>query len=198
MTTPTPPPFPGTRRQEYEVLLIEWLEPHPDNPRTHDKAAIASSLQTNGFYGAAVVRQLGPERYQILAGHGRVDGARDKGLPAVPCVVVEANDVEAIRILLADNATSDRAGYDRDVLDRVLEELGSLEGTGFDVELDELARFIDEDERDPEPDPVDDGDDDDFEREYGLVLTFDDEAEQEAAYTHLRDLGYERIRVVNV
>lgn len=183
------------REQEYRVLPIRELSPHPDNPRIHDQAAIDSSMEVNGFYGAVVVRELAPGSYQILAGHGRVESATRKGLESVPCIVVVADDVAAVKVMLADNATSDRAGYDRDILDRVLEELGDLTGTGFDVELEELAKFVDEDERtpDPEPDP-----EPDFVREYGLVLTFDSESEQEAAYAALVELGYESIRVVNV
>jgi hypothetical protein len=186
------------REQQFLTLPIVQLVPHPDNPRTHDEAAIDSSMETNDFYGTVTVRELPADdglpaqAWQILAGHGRVESARRKGIAEVPCMVVVADDVEAIRILLADNATSDRAGYNRDILDRVLEELGDLTGTGFDVDLEELAVFVDEDEKIvPEPD------DEDFERQFGLVIECRDEDHQRELYDRFVAEGL-TVRVVAI
>lgn len=66
-------------------------------------------------------------------------------LAELPIIDLDVDDDEAERILLADNATSDRAGWDRPALAEQLasiqERRGTLEGTGFGrADLDALRR----------------------------------------------------------
>lgn len=173
--------------QRYEVVPIDCLEPHPENPNSGDLAAIGESISANRFYGATLVRELAPGRYQILAGEHRWRELREKGSDVIPVIIASTDDeVHAIRILLADNETAKRSTYRPDVLTRVLQQLPSLEGTGFYQEdLEDLARL--EDERvEPDPGP-DEGKD--FTREYGIVVTFDDEESQAGFYEWLLENG---------
>lgn len=191
--------------QRYEVVPIDLLEPHPANPNVGDRAAIAESIAVSGFYGSTLVRELSPGRYQILAGEHRWRELIEAGSTEIPVIIVEAeDDVKALRILLADNETARRARYKPDVLAQVLSSLGSLEGTGF--ELDALQKL--EEERIPAPgeDELTDGEtggdgEREFVREYGIVVTFEDEEAQAGFYDWLLEHGgleAHQIRVVSI
>lgn len=129
------PPVRGTAivSQEYEMVPVGAVEPHPDNVNQGDVAAIVQSIQHNRFYGAVTVQRSSS---RILAGKHRWLAARECGLELVPVIWVDVDDQEAIRIMLADNRTT-RLGVDdpaalADLLQRVQDDTGSLSGTGFD------------------------------------------------------------------
>jgi DNA modification methylase len=129
--------------QEYDLVPVDALKPHPRNPRRGDTVVIAESIIQNGFYGA-VVAQKGTGL--ILAGNHRWKAAKDAGATEIPVVWVEADDKQALRILLADNRTNDLAGYDdkalADLLSQVIEG-GGLTGTGYDqAAVDELLASL--------------------------------------------------------
>lgn len=122
------------RNQDYALVPVGELRPHPANPRKGDLGAIARSVQVNGFYGA-VVAQRGTG--YILAGNHRWRAARGEGLRQVPVLWVDCTDEDARRILLADNRTNDVAGYDEDALAKLLDGMRAgegLEGTGWTPE----------------------------------------------------------------
>jgi hypothetical protein len=98
--------------------------------------------------------------------------AKEVGLKQVPVVWVECDDLVAKRILLADNRTSDVAGYDEEKLGdllRELQEAGMLKGSGYDAKF--VANLLEEltdepfytrkvevpiyEPREPEPPPLD-------------------------------------------
>lgn len=119
--------------QEYELVDIDRLKPHPENPRKGDKQAIARSITSNGFYGTVVVQK---STGFILAGNHRWEAARSEKLKQLPVCWVDVSDAEARRILLADNKTADDAAYNDVELAKLLldiqTEVGSLEGTGYE------------------------------------------------------------------
>lgn len=133
---PNPPPRPHIPT---DTVPIADLTPHPDNPRQGDIGAIATSIETNGWYGT-VVAQFSTKR--ILAGNHRVEAARHLGITEVPVSWVDVDDATARRILLADNRTNDLATYDDDILTgllTILAEDDDLLGTGWDGDdLDDL------------------------------------------------------------
>lgn len=121
------------RSQEYVLVNVGDIQPHPRNPRQGDIGAIVESIKANGFYGACVVQRS--TRY-VLAGNHRLLAAIECGLRQVPVIWVDCNDEEALRILLVDNRSNDVAGYDDAKLAALLSEIqrdmGTLEGTGYD------------------------------------------------------------------
>lgn len=128
--------------QEYELVPVAGLRPHPKNPRKGDTVAIADSIVHNGFYGAVVAQR---STGYILAGNHRHKAAADTGADEVPTIWVDCDDEQALRILLADNRTNDLAGYDEKALAELLSGLDSLDGTGYDqAALDEFLAGIDE------------------------------------------------------
>lgn len=120
----------------------EDLEPHPDNPRRGDVNKIAESIDVNGFFGAILMQS---SRKRIIAGEHRWRAARKTSAATVPVLELDVTDEEAMRIMLADNRTSDTAGYDTDVLLSALRsfvdgDVAHLEGTGYTDA--ELARLV--------------------------------------------------------
>jgi len=130
-----------------ERVHIDKIKPHPANPNDGDVAAIAKSIRQNGFYGRIVVRD---STGKILAGEHTWRAAKEVGLAEVPIERVECDDETAIRILLTDNATAERAEREPGPLADLLQELEQtepgLDGTGYvgeDLEelLDDLGRI---------------------------------------------------------
>lgn len=119
---------------EFDQVPVDDLHPWPGNPRRGDVEAIKSSIRENGFVGAIVAR---PSDGRILAGHHRWRAARELGFAEVPVLWREVDDERGQRIVLADNRTSDLAGYDRHALAAFLEDVrgdggaGALAGTGY-------------------------------------------------------------------
>jgi DNA modification methylase len=129
---------------EREMVRLDSIQPHPRNPRQGDVKAIVESIKANGFYCPLVVQRS--TRY-ILAGNHRWLAARELGMAEIPVIWVDCDDARALRILLADNRTSDLACYDdsklAELLEGVLGDSGSLSGTGFDANaLQELLEDL--------------------------------------------------------
>lgn len=131
---------------ELEMVPVKDLHIHPDNPRHGDIDKIVASINANGFYGAIVVQR---SSNRILAGNHRYQAAVRCGMRTIPTIFADVDDIQAKKILLADNRTSDFATYDTNQLQNLLKTVladGDLGGTGFSTaDLDKLvADVIDE------------------------------------------------------
>ena len=120
------------------------------NARTHDVPMIAASLKANSQYKPLTVRRSDdPNRHNVvLAGNGTLEAARDGlGWTHVAVDYVECDDRTARRINLIDNRANDAAGYDKEALAALLEEVKAeddWEGTGFaSDDLDRLLAELD-------------------------------------------------------
>lgn len=115
---------------ETRIIPVGELKPHPENPNHGDVNQIAESLETHGQYRSIVATADGT----ILAGHHVYQAAKNIGWKQLRVDVVDADDNEARKILLADNRLAELGpGMDMDVLLEVLNNLGGdLSGTGYD------------------------------------------------------------------
>jgi ParB/RepB/Spo0J family partition protein len=100
-------------------IRIELLDPHPDNPRLLLREdvikTIRHQLRAYGEYDpmhAIIVRPI-RERFQIIAGHHRVEAARREELAEIPAWVREMDDEEAFMQLVLSNAQSELAPLER-------------------------------------------------------------------------------------
>lgn len=103
-------------------MAVDSLIPYTNNPRLNDNAvdAVAASIKEFGFKVPIVV----DGENVIINGHTRLKAAHKLGLKQVPVIVTDdltPAQVKAFR--LADNKTSELAGWDMDKLDI---ELGSI------------------------------------------------------------------------
>ena len=116
-----------------EYRDIEVLVPYAQNPRKHPKrqmAALQASIRKFGFGTAVAVWQDN----MILAGHGRVEAAKLEGVTRVPVIDLSDMSFERARaFVIADNKTSDLAGWDEELLKSELEELDALEDLDFEL-----------------------------------------------------------------
>lgn len=137
-----------------QQLPIDQLEYYHQNPRRGNLDAIVDSLKVNGQYRPIVVNRgnkTGRE-WEVLAGNHTLMGARfldEQGVSGwreIDCYVVDVDDEQASRIVLADNRTSDLADYDERSLAALLASLDDgLEGTGYDDDdLADLSALLEE------------------------------------------------------
>jgi 16S rRNA G966 N2-methylase RsmD len=114
---------------EVKYLPINALQPHPLNARIHSKhqiRAIGKSIRSYGFTSPILVDR----KNRIIAGHGRVEGAKEAGLEFVPTICLEDLTDEQIRAYrIADNKLAETP-WDLDILSA---ELLALENTNIDL-----------------------------------------------------------------
>src|SRR4051795_1605734 len=111
---------------------IEQLIPYTRNSRTHSASQvdqIAASIREWGWTNPILVTEDG----SIVAGHGRVLGAKKLGLAEVPVMVAAGWSEPQIRAYaLADNKLALNAGWDDEMLAL---EIADLQEIGFDLSL---------------------------------------------------------------
>ena len=129
--------------RKYENVSIDKLKPYERNARTHSDAQvekIAKSIKEFGFINPVLI----DGNFGIIAGHGRVLGAKKLGMTEVPCLFVEdLTKAQKKAYILADNKLALDAGWDDEILKVELNELKDmnfdLSLTGFDdIEINGL------------------------------------------------------------
>ena len=123
---------------------IDAVRPHPRNARQGDVGAITESIRKNGVYKPVVVQRSSGF---ILSGNHTWKALKALGRLTIAVIYVKVGDDTALRILLADNRTSDLASYDDHGLAALLVELrataAGLDGTGYDGDaLDDLLKEL--------------------------------------------------------
>lgn len=118
--------------RKYENVSIDKLKPYERNARTHSAEQvdkIAKSIKEFGFINPVLI----DGDFGIIAGHGRVEGAKKLGMTEVPCLFVEDLTEEQKRAyIIADNKLAEDAGWDMEILQS---ELKFLQDADFDVSL---------------------------------------------------------------
>lgn len=100
----------GIVTQRYEPAVpVGHIEPHPLNPHEAELEPIRGSILDNGFYGAVIVQE---STGHIVVGEHRWRSAIEEGADTIPVIYADVDDATAMRIMLADNRTSDLASYD--------------------------------------------------------------------------------------
>ena len=136
-------------RLQIEYCAPNELRARSDNAKTHSRQQIqkiAKSIERFGFANAVLIS----DEKEIIAGHGRVEAAKQLGLELIPTIRLSSlTPAERLAYNLADNRLAEFARYDRDLLAVQLEELTNfgfdeIEVTGFslgdiDIRLDEAA-----------------------------------------------------------
>jgi ParB family chromosome partitioning protein len=93
--------------QELRELPVELISPNPKQPRRRfDEqalAALAGSLGESGVLQPVLVRPKVGGTYELIAGERRWRAARMAGLDAIPALVRDRADVEALELALIEN-----------------------------------------------------------------------------------------------
>jgi len=89
------------------VIPLDRIEPNPDQPRTiFDEAALAelaNSIREHGVLQPILVRPLGENRYQLVAGERRWRASKQAGLTSIQALVEEIDDDTAREIAIIEN-----------------------------------------------------------------------------------------------
>lgn len=118
------------QHEKIYIVPVSALEEYKGNARQGDVDGIARSLQINGQYRPIVVRR---ETREILAGNHTFKAAKKLGWDNIKVTYIDGlTDEQARRIVLADNRYNDLATYNVPDLTKLLEEMSTLDGTGFD------------------------------------------------------------------
>lgn len=123
-----------------EEWPVERLRPYENNPRKNDDAvgAVAASIREFGFKVPIIVDKNGV----IVAGHTRLKAAKMLGLAAVPVVVADDLTPEQVRAFrLADNKTSELAGWDFQKMREELLEIQDIDMMEFGFMIDDIREF---------------------------------------------------------
>ena len=123
---------------------VNDLIPYVNNTRTHSEDQInqiASSIKEFGFTNPVLIDAQGG----VIAGHGRIMGAKKLSLTEVPTIVLSSlTEAQKKAYIIADNKIALNAGWDEDLLQlelMALDELGfdySNLGFDFDIDIEEL------------------------------------------------------------
>lgn len=90
-----------------DEVPIDAVSPNPDQPRTNFKKEsleeLAASIQKDGLLQPILVRLLGSQKYQIIAGERRWQACKLVGLKTVPVRIKDADDDQALELALVEN-----------------------------------------------------------------------------------------------
>lgn len=97
----------GTSSESLRTLPVTQLQPGKYQPRTHmDQASLselADSIKAQGIMQPILVRPVGQDKYEIIAGERRWRAAQLAGLSEVPVMVREIPDEAALAMSLIEN-----------------------------------------------------------------------------------------------
>jgi len=117
----------GVRRADLRVP-VEQIRPNPDQPRRtfrpEEMEELAASVREKGIIQPLILRQTGPDAYEIVAGERRWRAAQMAQLHEVPAILRDYSDAEVLEIAIIENiqradlnAVDEAAGY-RQLMER--------------------------------------------------------------------------------
>jgi ParB/RepB/Spo0J family partition protein len=96
-----------TRSVGVRIVELDHIEPNPEQPRlafnqeTLDE--LAASIREHGVLQPILVRPIGPNTYQLIAGERRWRASRLAGLESIPALIEEIDDDTALEIAIIEN-----------------------------------------------------------------------------------------------
>ena len=96
-----------TRSVGVRIVHIDRIEPNPEQPRlVFEQEALdelAASIREHGVLQPILVRPLGPNTFQLVAGERRWRASRLAGLETIPALIEEIDDDTALEISIIEN-----------------------------------------------------------------------------------------------
>ncbi len=97
----------GERSSALREVPVESIAPNPHQPRNYfDEEALATltaSVAELGVLQPILVREMGDERFELIAGERRWRAAKRAGLPSIPVVVRTVDEVLSLEQALVEN-----------------------------------------------------------------------------------------------
>lgn len=134
------PPSSGKSAMGLANLAISSIEPDPNQPRSHfDEAALeelAGSIAARGLIQPIIVREMGPGRYQLVAGERRWRAAQKAQVHEIPALIRDLTDREVMALALIENIQREDLTPVEEA--RAYQRLAQLE----DMTQAEIARLV--------------------------------------------------------
>ena len=97
----------GDRSSALLEIPIVAIRPNPHQPRKsfdeEGMAALAASIREVGVLQPVLVRAIGDDAYELIAGERRWRAARRAGLPTIPAIVRDASESHSVEEALIEN-----------------------------------------------------------------------------------------------
>jgi ParB family chromosome partitioning protein len=123
------------------LLPVSQIEPHPDQPRRHfDETALdelAASIAARGVIQPVVVRPLGDNRYQLVAGERRWRASQRARVHEIPALVRQLEEREVTALALIENLQREDLNPVEEA--RAYQKLADRDG----LTQQEIATFVD-------------------------------------------------------
>ena len=116
-----------------KLVKVEELIPHPRNPNTHPQSQIkilAQNIRYHGWRHPIVVSKLSG---YIVAGHGRLEAAKELGVSIVPVEYQNfASEDNELAVLVGDNRLAELSSLDLNGLQDIID---GFKASDFDTIL---------------------------------------------------------------
>ncbi len=92
-----------------QILLIpqEYIRPNPNQPRrfysNKEMEELTLSIRENGILQPITVRKVSSQEYELIAGERRLRAARNVGLKAIPCIIMNVDTQKSATYSLIEN-----------------------------------------------------------------------------------------------
>jgi len=127
---------------EHKIVQVTDLIPYALNSRDHSDlqvAQISASIREFGFTNPVLI----DEDNNLIAGHGRVLGARKLDLKDIPAVVITGLDERKRRaLIIADNKLALNATWNDEALKTELMDLATDYGSLMGFDQDEILKLL--------------------------------------------------------
>jgi ParB-like chromosome segregation protein Spo0J len=106
-----------------ENLRIQDLRPYQNNPRHHPKSQIAKLVWAISEFGF-LIPVLIDDHNVVLAGHARLEAAKELGLPSIPCIrASHLTEAQKRTFIILDNRLAEEAKWDFQLLAKEIQFL---------------------------------------------------------------------------
>lgn len=107
-----------TQSEEMEASVqeipLDQVVPNPYQPRTQfdpeKMEELIASVREQGILQPVLLRRIGPDRFQLVAGERRYRAAQAVGLAAIPAMVRECNEREMLEMAVVENVQREDIG----------------------------------------------------------------------------------------
>ncbi|ACL71096.1 ParB/RepB/Spo0J family partition protein [Halothermothrix orenii] len=130
----------GNDKNRIKEIFINHIEPNPFQPRKEfDEEALtelAQSIKENGLIQPVTVRQVKPDRYQLVAGERRWRASQLIGLKKIPAIIRDYTDMQMMEMALIENLQREdlNAIEEAQAYQKMMEE--------FDMTQEDVARKV--------------------------------------------------------
>ncbi len=100
----------SAKKQSAERIVnisVDDISPNPYQPRIQMNSELleelSASIKEKGVVQPIIVRSLGNDKYELVAGERRLRACKLAGLQEIPAIIKEVSDVEAMEIAITEN-----------------------------------------------------------------------------------------------